>query len=260
MIAIISALRQEIYPIKVHLNVSKRYKLKDVLFYQADLNGLPVTLVQSGIGRKKAIKAIDLLLQNLKVKLLISSGVAGGIRHGINIGDLIIAENVSYSKNSEFKSEELQVETNFSCNKDFVQLAARLCSDLGLRSHNGNTLTVDNVIDQATTKKKIGDQTSFLAVDMESAAVAEVAHERGIEFVAIRSISDDIEDDLDIDYSNLISDKGKVRFSNLALKVMKEPQQLANLRRLNKQTKTAVKRLSSFMLQYIPSLYDEMLA
>jgi hypothetical protein len=94
---------------------------------------------------------------------------------------------------------------------------------------------------------------------MESAAVAEVACERGIEFAAIRSISDDIEDDLEIDYGSLISDKGKVRVSNLALKVMKDPRQLTILRRLNRQTKIAVKKLSSFMLQLIPPLYDKIL-
>ncbi len=259
MIAFMCALQQEIRPIMAHLHVSKKFNMEEVLFYQADLNGLPVTLVQTGIGRNNAIKATNYLLRSLKIKLLISSGVAGGIRQGISVGDLVIAENVSYSKQSDFKSGELQLESNFPCKKEIVQLAKQLSSDLELKPHCGNILTVDKVIGQAGIKKKIGEQNSFLAVDMESAAVAEVACERGIEFAAIRSISDDIEDDLEIDYGSLISDEGKVRVSNLALKIIKDPRQLAILRRLNRQTKIAVKKLSSFMLQLIPPLYDKIL-
>ncbi len=259
MIALMYALQQEMRPIVERLHVSKKFNMEGVLFYQADLDGLPVTLVQCGIGRNNAIKATNYLLRSLKIKLLISSGIAGGMREGIGVGDLIMAENVSYSKQSDFENGELQLESDFPCKKEVVQLAKQLSSDLELKLHYGNILTVDKVISQAKTKRKIGEQNSFLAVDMESAAIAEVAREKGIEFAAIRSISDDIEDDLEIDYDGIISSEGKVRVSNLALKVMKDPRQLAALRRLNRQTKTAAKRLSSFMLQFIPPLYDKML-
>jgi adenosylhomocysteine nucleosidase len=259
MIALVCALQQEIRPIMKSLHVSKKFNIEEVLFYQADLDGLPITLVQTGIGRDNAIKATNYLLRSLKIKLLISSGIAGGMRQGISVGDLIIAENVSYSSQSNFENGELQLKSNFPCKKEVVQLAKQLSSDLELKPHCGNILTVDKVISQAKTKRKIGEQNSFLAVDMESAAIAEVACENSVEFAAIRSISDDIEDDLEIDYDGIISSEGKVRVSNLALKVMKDPRQLAALRRLNRQTKTAVKKLSSFMLQFIPALYDKVL-
>ncbi len=259
MIAVVCALKQEIKPLVAHMHVSKKFTFEQALFYQADINGLPVTLVQGGIGRNNAVKAINYLLQSLKIKLLISSGVAGGVRRGVNVGDLIIAENVGYSKKEEFEDEELQVESNFSCKKEYVQLANQLSKELEIRSHCGDMLTVDKVISQTRIKRKIGYKTSFLAVDMESAAIAGIAHERGIEFAAIRSISDDIDDDLEIDYGGIISDEGKVKVSKLALKVMKDPQQLAVLRRLNKQTKTAVKSLCIFLLQFIPSIYDKIL-
>ena len=258
MIALMCALQQEIRPIMEHLHVSKKFNIEGVLFYQADLDGLFVTLVQCGIGRNNAIKATNYLLESLKINLLISSGIAGGMRQGISVGDLIMAENVSYSKQSDFENGELQLESDFPCKKEVVQLAKQLSSDLELKSHCGNILTVDKVISQAKTKRKIGEQNSFLAVDMESAAIAEVACEKGVEFAAIRSISDDIEDDLEI-ADGIMSSAGKIRVSNLALKVMKDPRQLATLRRLNRQTKTAAKRLSSFMLQFIPALYDKVL-
>lgn len=259
MIALLCALQQEIRPIMEHLDVTEKFNMEKALFYQSNLDGLPVTLVQCGIGRNNAIMATNCLLQSLKIKLLISYGIAGGMREGINVGDLVVAENVSYSGQNDFESGELQVDSNFPCKKEFVQLARQFDNKPGLKLHYGNLLTVDKVIGQASIKKKIGEQDSFLALDMESAAIAEVACEKGVEFAAVRSISDDIGDDLEIDYDGLITSEGKVRVSSLALKVMKDPKQLATLSRLNRQTKTAVKSLSSFMLQFIPAIYDNII-
>ena len=45
---------------------------------------------------------------------------------------------------------------------------------------------------------------------------------------------------LHLDYDNIISDEGKVKVTSIALSVLKNPQKLALLSRLNKQTKTAV--------------------
>lgn len=259
MIAILYAIKQEINPIMKHMHVSKKFKIEEMLFFQADLNGLPVTLVQTGIGRNNAIKAANHLLKTFKINLLISSGVAGGLRQGIDIGDLAIAENVSYSKQSDFEGEDLQLESSFPCKEGFVKLAKQVSKDSEIKSHCGGLLTVNKVIGRARVKKRIGEQASFIAVDMESAAIAGVAEERGIGFAAVRSISDSVEDDIDIDYNDIMSDEGKVKYSKIAMNVMKNPQRLIILKRLRKQTKVAAKSLSFFMTQLIPPLYDKML-
>jgi len=252
MIAVLCAIRQEISPLVACMNVSKKFDIDEVLFYQGDLNGLPLTLVQGGIGRENAIKAASCLLESTSVDLLISAGVAGGIRQGIHVGDLIVAERVGYTRQDDFDGNELQLESEFVCKKEIVQLARELSNGLESRLHFGNLLTVDKVISQASIKRKIGEQNSFLAVEMESAAVAEVACEKGVEFAAIRSISDDIDDDLQLDYDNIISDEGKIKVTSIALGVLKNPQSLALLSRLNKQTKTAAKSLAYFMSKLIP--------
>ncbi|MHC4307585.1 MAG: phosphorylase family protein, partial [Planctomycetota bacterium] len=217
-----------------------------------DMDGHPLMLVQGGIGRENAIKAASCLLESTNVDLLISAGVAGGMRHGIKVGDLVVAERVGYSKQSDFECEKLQLESDFVCKKEIVQLARQFNIDPKPKLHFGNLLTVDKVISLASTKRKIGEQNSFLAVEMESAAVAEVASKNGVEFAAIRSISDDIDDDLHLDYDNIISDEGKVKVTSIALGVLKNPQKLALLSRLNKQTKCAAKSLAHFMTKLVP--------
>lgn len=252
MIAVLCAIRQEISPLAACVNVSKKFDIDEVLFLQGDISGKPLTLVQTGIGRENAIKATSCLLESTKVDLLISAGVAGGIREGLNVGDLIVAEGVCYTKQNDFNEDELHLESEYECCKEIIQLARQCGSKLESKLHFGDLLTVDKVISQAKTKRSIGKQNSFLAVEMESAAIAKVAFERDVKFAAIRSISDDIEDDLQLDYDNIISDEGKVKVSSIALGVLKNPQSLALLSRLNKQTKSAAKSLAYFMSTLIP--------
>ena len=242
MIAILCAIQQEISPLAACMNVSRKYNIDEIPFYQGDIDGRPLTLVQGGIGRNNAIKAASCLLESTSVDLLISAGVAGGIRHGLNVGDLVVAERVGYSRQDDFDGDELQLEYDFVCKEDIVQLARQCSNEPETKLHFGNLLTVDKVISKASTKRRIGEQNSFLAVEMESAAVAEVASKKGVAFAAIRSISDDIDDDLELDYDNMISDEGKVKVTNIALSVLKNPQKLALLSRLNKQTRRASKR------------------
>jgi len=252
MIAILCAIRQEISPLAACMNVSRKYNIDEIPFYQGDIDGRPLTLVQGGIGRNNAIKAASCLLESTSVDLLISAGVAGGIRHGLNVGDLVVAERVGYSRQDDFDGDELQLEYDFVCKEDIVQLARECSNEPETKLHFGNLLTVDKVISKASTKRRIGEQNSFLAVEMESAAVAEVASEKGVAFAAIRSISDDIDDDLELDYDNMISDEGKVKVTNIALSVLKNPQKLALLSRLNKQTRRASKSLANFMTKLVP--------
>ena len=258
MIAVLCALPQEINPLISRVNITKKFSFEKSIFYHADLNGKSVIFAQTGIGRNNAVKATNYLLQTLKITSLIASGIAGGIRKGIHVGDLIIGENVSYCKQSDFEGESLHLESSYSCTRELVQLAVQLSTRLELRAHSGDVLTVDKVISHAGTKKEIGSRTSCMSVDMESAAIAEVAHAKNMDFVVIRSVSDDVDDDLEIDYDNLITDTGKVKISHLAMNILKNPQQLVNLKRLNKQTKTATRTLSVFMLQFLPLLYEKM--
>jgi len=252
MIAVLCAIRREISPLVACMNVSNKFNIDEIPFYQGDLNGRPLTLVQSGIGRDNAIRATSCLLESTSVDLLISAGVAGGIRQGLNVGDLVVAERVGYTKQVDFDVEELQLESDFVCKEEVIQLARQCSNGMESKLHFGNLLTVDKVISKASTKRRIGEQNSYLAVEMESAAVAEVACEREVEFAAIRSVSDDIDDDLHLDYDNMISNEGKVKVGSIALSVLKNPQKLAHLSRLNKQTRSAAKSLSYFMTKLIP--------
>ena len=92
---------------------------------------------------------------------MISAGVAGGIRHGLNVGDLVVAESVGHSNQCDFDSEELQLESDYVCDKEVFLLARELSKGMDAKFNFGSLLTVDKVISSASTKKRIGEQNPF---------------------------------------------------------------------------------------------------
>src|SRR3990172_2206769 len=71
-------------------------------------------------------------------------------------------------------------------------------STANIKAHCGDILTVNNIIAQSSTKKQIGDATSAIAIDMESYTIAEQANMMGIPFIVIRSISDGVNEDVEV--------------------------------------------------------------
>ncbi|HLG30659.1 MAG TPA: 5'-methylthioadenosine/S-adenosylhomocysteine nucleosidase, partial [Candidatus Brocadiales bacterium] len=218
MIAVVCAMSSEVEPIKAQMNVLKTFCEESATFYQAEFNGFPITIVQSGIGRDKAAAATGRLLQLFKIQLVISAGFAGGLQKKINIGDLIIAKNVLYTKHVEHQTQqserpgELKAVSSLPCEPSFVRLAMDIANEEGLKIHVGDIVTVDEMIAQSKTKTLLGEKTSALAVDMETAFVGQVASNAGIPCVSVRSISDDVADDIVVDFRRFVDDAGNVKF------------------------------------------------
>ena len=272
MIAIVCAMSSEVKPIKAQMNVLKTFCEGSATFYQAELNGFPITIVQSGIGRDKAATATGRLLQLFKIHLVISAGFAGGLQKKINIGDLIIAKNVLYTKHSEHQTHEsnpplppfskggqggLKAVSNLPCEPSFVRLAMDIANEEGLKIHVGDIVTVDEMIAQSKTKMFLGENFSALAVDMETAFVGQVASNAGIPCVSVRSISDDVADDIVVDFRRFVDDAGNVKFRSALSQILNVVPHIVHLRQLYKQAKIAASTLAVFLPHFITSLYNQ---
>ena len=57
------------------------------------------------------------------------------------------------------------------------------------------------VVGRSADKQAISRMTGAVALDMESAALAQVAEERGVPFVVLRTVSDLVEEELPLDFN-----------------------------------------------------------
>lgn len=104
-------------------------------------------------------------------------------------------------------------------------------------------LTVDHLVWDPKEKAKLAEEHSARAVDMESAAIAEVCAERGIPFTAVRAVSDASDTALSPDLVRLLSG-GEVSIWKAIRALLRRPSLLREFLRLRRDTNLAASRLA----------------
>ncbi len=256
MIAIFFALSQEIASLKSQVNILKKIRYAHATFYQSEFCGFPLTLVQTGIG-KKVSEAIQQLSKHFRIQVMISSGFAGSINPHVNVGDLVIGKRVFSASQNEYEGE-IKVDSVLPCDASMVDLAMRLCDTNTVTAHCGDILSVNSIIHESSTKKSLGDRTSAIAIDMESFAIAEQASAMGVPFLIIRAISDGVDEDMEI-HENMVTEGGNVSIPATARYLFNKPHHVFYLNRLRRQTKSATNTLSVFFPNFITQIYNTLL-
>jgi len=153
----------------------------------------PNTLVLAtcGIGKVNAAVGATVLIRRYHPDCVISTGCAGGIEEGLNVMDVVVSTQTVYHDvvipgceygqvqglPARFRSEEQLVETALSLHLGTVH-AGLICS--------GDQFISDHA-QLAQIKKQFPEA---LAVDMESAAIAQTCHLEQTPFVSFRILSD----------------------------------------------------------------------
>lgn len=152
-----------------------------------------VIVAKCGIGKVNAALNTYKVIQRYKPDLLINSGVAGGASKVTKIGDLFVADYVSYhdvwcGPETEIGAAD-GLDVFMKCDDTLIKKAYELFE--GTRFLVGLICSGDKFI---TTPEEIQEiQMNFpevLAVDMESAAIAQVCTLENVKFNIIRVISD----------------------------------------------------------------------
>lgn len=254
MIGLIFALPRELESLRVKLRSSSGLKADGFTFYYGDVCGRSAVLVQSGIGRERSKRAAESLLKIFDVDAVISAGLAGGLRDGVRTGELIIAESVlkDYSRDKGPGG----MSAGYPCHKGLVDFSCRLAREKGLEFHRGNLLTVNEVVAEPASKRRIGEATSAVAVDMEGVGVAEAAINYGTPFLALKVVSDEI--DHELEGYDLVDEEGRPKVLSVVFYLIRNPLGLIRLIRLRNETDMTLDKLALF-LRHLAEGYGEVL-
>lgn len=136
----------------------------------------------SGIGRQLAARSAEELLR-AGADALLCFGVGGALDPSLCCGDIVLATEVLSD-----------VSRRQTCPQWLRQLEIALRGGTAVRA--GAVLTCDELVCSAERKQALFVGTGALVVDMESAAVAEVASRAGVPFMALRVVADTASDTL----------------------------------------------------------------
>ena len=111
-------------------------------------------------------------------------------------------------------------------------------------------LTVDHLVADPVEKRRLADRHNADAVDMESAAVAAVCAEKGVPFLAVRAVSDDVDTALSPELVKLLSG-GNVSLWRAMRALLGRPSLLGEFRRLARDTKIAANNLADALAEIV---------
>lgn len=156
-----------------------------------------IILHRCGIGKVNAAVGTAELVRTFSPDAVVSTGVAGGIDESLGVMDVVVSSSIVYHDvwcGMGCDYGQIQgMPAVFPASESLWQCAVSLNGAIGnsTKIHAGLICTGDKFI---TNRDELGEiKANFptgLAVDMESAAIAQVCHIYGVPFVSFRIISD----------------------------------------------------------------------
>lgn len=187
-------------------NKTARNKAGSV-FYEGELEGLPVVIVQCGVGKVNAALCAQILCDCFDVTHLVNTGIAGSLCAELDIGDLVVSKDAMYHDfdcvnfGYEYGKVPGMDTVAFPADDSLIQLAFQAAEAV----HPGHTkigrvASGDQFVAEKPLKEKIIAVTGGLCTEMEGAAIAQTAYRNHLPFVILRAISDKADDSAEMDY------------------------------------------------------------
>ncbi|MGZ4969999.1 MAG: phosphorylase family protein [Methylobacter sp.] len=195
-----------------------------------------VVLAYSGAGADNARTASELLIAQGAARL-ISWGCAAALSEALKPGDLVLADTLIDAEGSQIDIDHAWL--------DFT----KNLFPAHLKTHTGSLTESLTIVAAAKDKKHLHSQTGAIALDMESIAIAKVARQNDLPFIAIRAIADPVSMDLPKAINHSLNDQGDIVLAKLLLFIVRHPSELPGLIKLGLHFNAAKNTLKSVAKQ-----------
>jgi adenosylhomocysteine nucleosidase len=217
-LGIICAIPEEIAHFGEHFAETGVEIIAGFIFRRGTLDGQAAVIVETGIGKVNAAAVATLLAHHFKCRLLLFSGVAGGVDPALGIGDVVIGDrliqhdygallqgSIKPYQPGRFPLPGQPDDHGYYLPPDRlekIQAALRglklppmpAAATGGEERHPvirfGTILTGDQYVNCEATRQRLFSRHHGQAVEMEGAAVAQVAERFDLPWIVVRSLSD----------------------------------------------------------------------
>lgn len=217
-LGIIAALPEEVRHLGEALEIDDKIVRGNFAFRLGRLDRVPVVLVEAGIGKVNTSLVATLLLDHFACRAILLTGVAGGLDPKLQVGDVVVAERLvqhDYGAivNGNLKPfrpgvpplGEARDRVAFELDAGLVRTLRQALAGLALPELPaavtggparkpvigfGTILSGDQFINCETTRQRLHAAYKAHAVEMEGAALAQVAEQFRASCVVVRCLSD----------------------------------------------------------------------
>lgn len=214
-IGIIGAMEEEVEILKEELKLNKKFKRAKMEFYVGKYLEKEVILVRSGIGKVNAALCTQVLISEFQVEAIINIGVAGAIYDELEVGDIVISEDVmehdfDVTSFGKYKLGEIprMDESIFAADESLVEIATKASNseDIKHKTFTGRILSGDIFVASAEKKEFLWNEFKGYCTEMEGAAIGHACYMNNIPFVIIRAMSDKADGTANISFNDFLKE------------------------------------------------------
>ena len=241
-LGIIFALPIEAHTFERRLGNATQYQGQKSVIYEGHVFDHPVVWTISGVGREAARNAAQLIIDGHQPHALVSAGFAGALAPHLEHGTVLVPERI--------------LDDNQQCIYPLGHSDQSLWPGENIIDSKTTLITVDSVITSKERKARLRQETHADLVDMESAAVALVAQNADVQFLAVRAISDTSEETLPPEVSRLSQPQSPMhRFGAALAAITRRPAVVTDLWRLWEQGMSCSRTLADRLQQIVQTIH-----
>lgn len=235
-LGILSALLDEQRGLLDQLSQPRKVERAGRTFWTGELAGMPVVLATSGIGKVAGATTATVLVEAFGVQRLVFTGVAGGVGPNVEVGDVVVGNSFlqhDMDCSPLFPRFEIPLygQTLLPADAALTDVLLQACRNATwppngqLQIHQGLIASGDRFVSRAgevaALLEVLGDAGHLpLGVEMECAAVAQVCHDYGVPFAAVRTISDRADAQAHCDFQHFVTEVASVYTNQIIMKLV----------------------------------------
>lgn len=197
-IGIIAAMQEEMNAIKEIMKNITEQQIYELIFIEGKINEKDCVLVQCGVGKVNSSRVTQVLIDKFDIEYIINVGSAGTANNELNIGDIVIGENLvqhdfDITAFGHKKGYISNIGESIKSDIKLIEKLKEVISNIKERDYKvkiGTIASGDIFCTENKMKEKINQKFNADAIEMEGAAIGQVCYLDEIPFIVVRSISD----------------------------------------------------------------------
>lgn len=199
-IGIMGAMPDEVEQIMCGLDEKKIEEYAGVEFHIGTRAGRKLFVCCAGMGKANTAATAQVLITKYEIDAILFSGIAGNMSNRIGIGDVVIGKELLYhDAELELLEQSAPYTSLYQSDPFLIDAVEQGCQLVGVRYLVGRIATGDQYVGDYEVKRRIQKLYHPDCVEMEGAAVGQIAMRNNIPFVVIRAMSDN--SDLTLEYA-----------------------------------------------------------
>ncbi|MBI2341798.1 MAG: hypothetical protein HYU98_03585 [Deltaproteobacteria bacterium] len=206
--------------------------------FRGEYLGKDILVAHTGVGYAKMKRAADFCIKEYRPELCINIGYCGALTPNLSLGQLVIADSVIY------ESVGAAIPTDIASISQKIDIA---CKNAQIKFQKGSILTVDKIVSSPHEKAFLGTKFGAIAIDMESAGLADAATISKTPFVVMRAVLDP----MDMHLPNFTTEDSANNINIVIKNIASKPQNILALPQLHYCASEARQTIERFTNEFI---------